>query len=307
MKAGDFDVVQLETVYLAPYVDVIRRHSKALVVLRSHNVEHEIWERIAANSGFFIKRNYLRHLAEKLRRFEAETLNSYDLLLSISEGDRQAFKKMGLEKPSLTIPIGLDCGEYRPDFGSFERAVSLSFIGSLDWMPNVEGLRWFLEEVWRPIISKKHPELTFHIAGRNTPRWLRTLGWPNVVVHGEVASAADFINQHSVMVVPLLSGSGMRAKILEGMALGKAVISTSLGIEGILVEKNREAFLADTPEEWATAIDGCLSKGPKLAVVGRSARLFVEKNFDNRAVGAVVVEAYRESLRVEQRAVPEKN
>lgn len=294
--AGEtFDVIQLETLYLAPYVEIIRKHSNALVVLRSHNVEHEIWQRIAENEAFPLKKIYLKHLANRLQLFENQALNDYDLLLAISERDRLQFEKLGLKKPSITIPIGLDCSDYRPNFKNFEKAVSLSFIGSLDWMPNLEGLKWFLDEVWQPILSREHPELTFHIAGRNTPRWLRQLGWKNVVVHGEVSSAAEFINEHSVMIVPLLSGSGMRAKILEGMALGKVVISTSLGIEGILAEKNKQALVADSPEEWATAINFCLSKGKNLREIGQSARQFAEQNFDNKSIAQAVLAAYQKT------------
>ncbi len=291
-----FDVVQLETLYLAPYVETIRKHSGALVVMRSHNVEHEIWQRIAENEPFYPKKLYLKHLAKRLQLFENQALNSYDLLLAISGRDHLHFEKSGMKIPSKTVPIGLDCRDYEPNFKSFEKAVSLSFIGSLDWMPNIEGLKWFLYEVWQPILSRQHPELTFHIAGRNTPLWLRQLGWKNVVIHGEVASAADFINQHSVMVVPLLSGSGMRAKILEGMALGKAVISTGLGIEGISATDKKEALVANTPEEWVAAIDFCLSRGPKLVEMGQAARLFAEQNFDNRAIAKEVLGFYKGHL-----------
>jgi polysaccharide biosynthesis protein PslH len=287
-----FDVVQLETLYLAPYIDTIRKHSNALVVMRAHNVEHEIWQRITDNASFLPKKWYLQHLTKKLQRFENQVLNAYDLLLAISERDRQYFEKSGLKKPSVTVPIGLDCAQYRPDFSSFDKAVSLSFIGSLDWMPNLEGLKWFLNEVWKPILSVEHPEITFHIAGRNTPRWLRQLGWKNVIVHGEVSSAADFINQHSVMVVPLLSGSGMRAKILEGMALGKAVVSTRIGLEGIGAEHKNEVLVADSPQEMAAAINFCLKKGQKLAQIGRRARTFAEENFDNQAIARQLLDVY---------------
>ncbi|MBL7775228.1 MAG: glycosyltransferase, partial [Saprospiraceae bacterium] len=227
-----FDVVQLETLYLAPYIPIIRRHSKALIALRAHNVEHEIWERVAANSNF-LKKWYLRTITPRLKKFEENQLNACDLLVGISERDVQQFRQLGLQKPAITVPIGLDCRDYTPDFSSYNRPLSLSFIGSLDWMPNLEGLRWFLQEVWKPLLAAQFPQLELHIAGRNTPDWLRALGLPRVHVHGEVPDAAGFINQHSILVVPLLSGGGMRAKILEGMALGKVVLSTSLGLEGI--------------------------------------------------------------------------
>lgn len=296
LTTRSFDVVQLETLYLAPYIDSIRRHSNALVVMRAHNVEHEIWQRITDNTRFWPRKIYLQHLTDKLQRFENQALASYDLLLGISDRDVQEFEKNGLLCPAITVPIGLGGRDYQPDYSSFEKPLSLSFIGSLDWMPNVEGLKWFLEEVWQPILSKKYPALTFHIAGRNTPRWLRKLGWPRVVVHGEVPVAADFINQHSVMVVPLLSGSGMRAKILEGMMLGKVVVSTRLGLEGIPAEHKTEVLLADSPAEFAEAIDFSIKKGRHLAATGRRARAFAEQNFDNQTIAAELLDVYRSML-----------
>ncbi len=203
-----FDVVQLETLYLAPYVPVIRENSNAAVVLRAHNVEHEIWERIAANSHT-LKKWYLGRITPRLKKYEIEQLSQYDLLAGITERDVALFRHLGLHKPAVVTPIGLDSRDYQPDPRSFERPLSLSFIGSLDWMPNLEGLRWFLDEVWTPLLAPRFPELTFHIAGRNTPEWLERLRLERVTVHGEVDSAADFINQHSVMVVPLLSGSAL--------------------------------------------------------------------------------------------------
>lgn len=288
-----FDVVQLETVYLAPYIDVIRRHSNALIALRAHNVEHEIWERVAINSSP-LKRWYLGHITPKLKRYEIQALNHYDLMVGITQRDVEQFRLLGLDKPSVVCPIGLDSRDYLPDYDSYRRPLSLSFIGSLDWMPNIEGLQWFLENVWTPILHPRFPKLTLHIAGRNTPNWLLRQNLPGVTVHGEVESARDFINQHSAMVVPLLSGSGMRAKILEGMALGKVVISSRVGMEGIAVTNRDEALLANQPLDYVDAIQWCYDRQKTLEETGRHARAFFEKNFDNLESAGHLIEAYRE-------------
>jgi glycosyltransferase involved in cell wall biosynthesis len=171
----------------------------------------------------------------------------------------------------------------------------LSFIGSLDWMPNQEGLRWFLDQVWTPLLAPRFPELSFHIAGRTAPAWIRELNMERVVFHGEVPSAPDFINQHSIMAVPLLSGGGMRAKILEGMAVGKVVLSTTLGMEGIDARDRQECLLADTPEAWLQAIQYCYDAGPALAQMGAHARAFCEREFDNERLAAGLVERFVEA------------
>lgn len=291
LQNSRFDIVQLESLYLTPYIPVIKKYTSASVVLRAHNVEHEIWERVAENSNP-LKKWYLQKITPRLRQYEIEHLNKYDLVAGISARDVEQFRALGLHKPATVTPIGLDCRDYEADFSSFSRPLSLSFIGSLDWMPNQEGLQWFLDEVWTPVLAPAFPELTFHIAGRTAPRWLRKLDMERVVFHGEVTSSPEFLNQHSVMVVPLLSGGGMRAKILEGMAVGKVVLSTRVGMEGVDAQHRKECLLADTPEEYVKAIRWCYKQGEGLAELGRKAQAFCHDNYDNLEVGRRLLVTY---------------
>lgn len=291
LENGHYDVVQLESLYLAPYIPVIRRHSDALIALRAHNVEHEIWERVAENSNPF-KKWYLQKITPRLKRYEIERLNDYDLLVGISARDVEHFQRLGMHIPAVVTPIGLDCRDYQPDPGSFNRPLSLSFIGSLDWMPNQEGLKWFLEQVWTPVLAPAFPELSFHIAGRTAPRWIQQLNIPRVYFHGEVPSAPDFINQHSVMVVPLRSGGGMRAKILEGMAVGKVVLSTTLGMEGISASHRNECLIADQPEDFLKAVQWCYSQGESLALLGQKAHDFCMEHYDNIEIARKLLDVY---------------
>jgi glycosyltransferase involved in cell wall biosynthesis len=293
-----FDVIQLESLYLAPYIPTVRSCAPdSAVVLRAHNVEHEIWERIAENSNP-LKKWYLNHITPRLKAYETARLNDCDLVVGISERDVAAFQKMGLAQPGIVAPIGIDTDDYTPDESSFSRPLSLSFIGSLDWMPNQEGLKWFLDEVWQPLLAPNFPELTFHIGGRTAPRWLRKLDMERVTFHGEVPCAAQFLNQHSIMVVPLLSGGGMRAKILEGMAVGKVVVSTHLGMEGIDASHGQECFLADTPQEWLETITLCMERKQDLLRMGRKARNFCTQHFENKAVAQRLIQHF-EQLRAE--------
>lgn len=292
LQTGHFDIVHLETLFLTPYVPLIRAHSEARIVMRSHNVEHSIWERVAVNSSP-LKRWYLEKITPRLRDFEVRHLNDYDLFAAISKGDLDRFQTLGLQIPALVAPIGLDCRDYQPDYEAYGRPVQLSFIGSLDWMPNIEGLEWFLEEVWTPLIAPRYPELRFHIAGRNTPAALLKLNLPGVTVHGEVSSARAFLNAYPITIAPLLSGGGMRAKILEGMALGRVVIATSVGMEGIDVTDGRQALIADTPEAWLHTIDWCMQQGAGLQEMGQCAAAFCRSHYDNRAVATRLVDAYK--------------
>lgn len=295
LQQNDYDVIQLETLYLAPYIPIIRRYSKAVIAMRAHNVEHEIWERICEHTRFRPKKWYLRHLTKKLKAYERQQLKKYDLLVAITERDLQQFRQMGYRHSGVVVPIGIDTTDYAPDFSSYHRPLSIGFIGSLDWMPNQEGLMWFLDEVWDRLLEH-FPMLELHIAGRNTPDWIMSMKRRNVFVHGEIANAAAFINSHSLMLVPLRSGSGMRAKILEGMALGKTVITTRMGLEGIHARHRTEVLVADTPQEFIHGLQFCFQSNGELVQVGRRALRFVHQHYASRDMARRLLQAYANLL-----------
>ena len=274
-----YDVVQLESLYLAPYIPTIRQHSNAKVVLRAHNVEHEIWKRLAKNADQVLKKWYLDHCARKLKKYEIDQLQQVDLLLPISTRDTRKFKRLGYSKDLQCLPIGLDMDQYPFELLSSNEKLSLSFIGSLDWMPNVEGLNWFLTQIWPNVLSV-FPNLELHVAGRNCPDWLRQIEMPNIHIHGEVESSQEFLLAHPITIVPLLSGSGMRVKILEAMALGRVVISTELGLEGIKVRDKKNALIANKVDDFIRKITFCYNHKKHLQNISLNARKFVAKQFD---------------------------
>ena len=291
LKETPYDIVQLETLYLAPYIPVIRKHSKARICLRAHNIEHEIWERITHNTSFGPKQVYLNYLSKKLKRFELEMLNQYDLVAPISARDEVRLRELGLQGPTSVIPIGMETDNYLYQAPTPAQPQSISFIGSLDWMPNQEGLAWFLDKIW-PHLAKQYPNLVFHIAGRNTPESFYRYANKQVVVHGEVPSSVDFLAEHPIMVVPLLSGSGMRAKILEAMALGRQVITTRVGLEGIGAEHGKEVLLADGLEEWQKAFQLCFEELTLAPEMVQRARQFVHEQYHYRAVAKRLKASY---------------
>ena len=299
LQEETFDIIQLETLYLAPYMSTIRRLSNAQVVMRSHNVEHEIWERCSENIGFAPKRWYLRHLTKQLRDYERSQLNQYDLLLPITPRDKKHFERLGCRSETFVLPIGLEtkCGP--PTYDSYAAAPSLHFIGSLDWLPNLEGLQWFLNDIW-PELHRRLPNLEFHIAGRNMPHTIQQLQMDQVIIHGEVADSCSFVSAHSISVVPLLSGSGMRAKILEAMSLGRVVITTTVGLEGIKARNRRDLFIADTAAQFVLVVEECISRGRKLERIGRNAHATFHRHYDRRVLAERLVERYEQLLVTER-------
>ncbi len=290
LKKHNFDVIQLETLYLTPYIDCIRKQSNAKIALRAHNVEFEIWERIVQNTTFGLKKIYLSYLTRKLKRYEIQQFDQLDLMIAITERDRQNFRQLGYRGKDVTIPIGVDPAQYKADWKNYAQKKDLAFIGSLDWMPNIEGLKWFVDLIW-PELASRYPGLQLHIAGRNAPAWLHRLNQQGMLVYGEVPDARSFINSYPIMVVPLLSGSGMRVKILEGMALGRVVLTTSLGLEGIPARHLKEVIIADQVDDFLKALE-YLHDHQKLLEIGQNARKFIEGQFDNLLIGKQLFKVY---------------
>lgn len=295
LDQNSYDIIQLETLYLAPFLEDIRASSNALVVLRAHNIEHEIWKRIADQVAFLPKKFYLRYLSNKLKNFELRTLNEYDFLVAITERDLVQFRSLGYKNGCHSTPVGLQMQNYIPDYSVFEKPLSLSFIGSLDWMPNSEALRWFLANVW-PELSRKYAQLQFHYAGRNAPDDLKDPESDRVVYHGDVADAKEFIQQFPVLIVPIFAGSGIRVKILEAMALGRVVISSSIGLEGIDAKHMKEVIIANSVQDYISSIEYCLNHYDQAKKIGEKAQRFAAQHFDSEKLGVKLASAYKKVL-----------
>ena len=256
--------------------------------MRSHNVEFEIWERVAATTSFPLKRWYLSYLVRQFKAYEIAQFKSYDFLLAMSQRDLDYFRQLGLVIPAMVAPIGLNLANYQEQASATLPPYSISFIGSLDWMPNQDGLRWFLDQVW-PSVHQSFPDLCFHIAGRNTPKWVFARAGNGVIVHGEVPDATSFIQQHPISVVPLFSGSGMRVKILECMALGRIVVTTPLGLEGIAATHEEHILIGETVDQFSKLLTQCLQEPKKMEQIAAKAQSFIIANYDNIAIGKTIL------------------
>ncbi len=295
LREKNFDIVQLEGLYLYPYIGIIRKHFTGPVSFRAHNVEHEIWRRSLTNQRQGIKRMYMKVLTNRMEHFEVRSLNKFDLLVPITERDGHVFEFLGNNSPKCIAPVGIDLENYQY-IEPTNYASELAFIGSLDWMPNQEGIDWFLDKVW-PKILKHNPDVKFHIAGRNAPpKYEHRVRRQNVVFHGEVDDALEFLNQYAFMVVPLLSGSGMRVKIVEGMATGRVVFTSSIGAEGLNATDKENIFIDDDPSKMAQTINETLTKPNEVAKVSRNARSFIENEFDNTEIAQRLIDFFQSHL-----------
>ncbi len=290
-----FDLIQFEGLYVCPYIHIARENTTAKIVYRAHNIEHEIWERTARITKG-IKKWYLRNLSKRIRRFEGSFINKYDLLVPITSRDGDMLNRMGNTKPVQVSQTGIDVSKFTANKSGSVEYPSLFHIGALDWSPNQEGLIWFLENCW-PAILKQKPEIKFYIAGRKAPEWLKSkLVQPNIFFEGEVDDAHEFMRAKAIMIVPLLSGSGMRIKIIEGMALGKTIVSTSIGTEGINTSHNMDILIADNAKEFIHSVLQAAKNKSMFEEIGKNAHKFIHENFNNLVITEQLANFYKKHL-----------
>lgn len=281
LDSSTFDIIHLESLFMTPYIGTIKRHSKAKIVLRSHNLEHIIWERLSNSEENKLKKIYLKHLAKNLKKYELEVINQVDAIASISCEDTTRFKKFKCNVPIESLPFGIDISKMPFQSPTVpEGKVKFFHIGSMDWSPNQEGILWLLDQV----VKKTGDDFRIHLAGRNMPEWMFREENTKVKNHGEVDSAFDFMNQHDVMLVPLLSASGIRVKIIEGLALGKVIITTSIGAEGIDYTDGENILIADTPKEFLEKIEFVQNNKDEIIRIGENARKLAEEAFDTSKI-----------------------
>ncbi|MFM9943641.1 MAG: glycosyltransferase family 4 protein, partial [Bacteroidia bacterium] len=249
LDSEKFDIIQVEGTFVAMYHDVLRQHSQAPLVLRQHNVEYQIWERLEGNETNPLKKWYLNLLARRLKNFEKTFTDKFDAIVPVTQDDGTLFEKLGCTKPIFVSPAGINTSYWQPS--DSENPFHIFHLGSLEWTPNLEAVLWFIKEVW-PLLLKIDTRFKLFIAGKNMPDIMKQLKTENVVMVGEVKDGADFIKDKAITVVPLLSGSGIRLKILEAMAASKLVISTTIGAQGIEYVNGKHLLIADTPEEFVS-------------------------------------------------------
>lgn len=283
------DIVLLESLFMVPYLPALRRATSAPVVLRSLNIEHQIWEGLARGEHRPGRRLYLGHLARRLRRYEVSTLNDVDAIVSVASEDAESYRRLGAAIPIQVAPVGLDAAEY-PDRSGRGEPLTLTFLGSLDWRPNLEAVDWFLGSVW-PLVRQDIPKARLLLGGSNpSPSLADRLRHDGVLFLGRVPDAREFLASGTAMVVPLLSGGGMRVKILEAMALGVPVVSTRLGATGIGARDGEELLLADGADRFTRACVSLLLDRDRAVEIGRAGRRRVLEAFDANGIGRHVLE-----------------
>lgn len=227
-----FDIVQFEGLAMNNYYETARQASEAILVMRSHNVEHGIWQGLSEESNNPFKKIYYSILAKRIFNIEKKYLGMYDGLISISPDDLVKFREMGITTRAITIYPVMDIKVPGSD-NRADGSKAIGYIGSLDWIPNTYGLKWFIKKVW-PVVRKNIPGCRFVIGGRNPGRsLLKAIKLSDAEYIGEPPSSADFLRSVDLLAVPLFSGAGIRIKIIEALLNKTKVITTKKGAEGL--------------------------------------------------------------------------
>lgn len=275
------DFIQVESVFLGEYLPLIRK-AGVPVVLRMHNVEHQIWRRLAGGTAHPLKKAYLRNMAARMKRYEEKAWSTYDALLPITQYDAEVAAPFSSPGRIHIVPFGIGTPPRpSPNDGEWQAY----HLGAMDWLPNVEAVEWFLREAW-PLVHAQHPGFRISFAGRQMPQHLLETDIPGVSITGYVPDAHAFISDKKVLVVPLRSGGGLRVKILEAMAAGRIVVSTDTGIQGIDAVAGVHYLAADTGAAFAAAIDWCLNNREEAAAIGQNAAILVQERYDAKAIAS---------------------
>ncbi|WP_345213775.1 glycosyltransferase family 4 protein [Mucilaginibacter gynuensis] len=292
LQSHDYDIVQFEGLFVVPYLAAVRKHSKARLIYRAHNIEHQVWFRLAQQKSDPFKKIYLTMLAKRIRSYELQQLAHFDAIIVFTGQDEKTIRSYDIRVPVEVLPISIDLLKYTPDCDKTEFP-SLFFLGSLAWLPNREGMEWFIDN-FHSDFSNGDLRARLYVAGNDIPEQFDDYEVPGkIYIQGEVDDALEFVNNKCIMIVPLLSGGGMRVKIVEGMAMQKCIISTSLGAEGINYKHGHNILIANNRDEFYEAIQRCIADEAFCKTIGANARLLAEEQHNVEAVTLKLAAYYK--------------
>ena len=259
------------------------KHFEIASLLFQHNVESEIWRRHAETASNAARKAIYGLEYRRMLRYEQSALRKFDHVIAVSENDRALMARWVAPKNITVVPTGVDLAQYSPDPNASETAPLVTFVGAMDWEPNMDGVEYFCGEIW-PVIRAEVPEARFRIVGRNPGRRVQRWASGTVEVTGQVSSVVEHLRQSAVVIVPLRIGGGTRLKIYEAMATAKPVVSTTVGAEGLDVKHGRDIILADDVRSFSQAVVMLLRDADLRRRYGRAAADTASR-FDWSAIG----------------------
>lgn len=286
-----FDVVHTDYPHMLPYGIIAKKEFGLPLCHRAHDYETKIYRRYAEAQSRTLFRQYMKMQTQRIEQWEKSQLAAVDMCIAITREDaNEIFSKITI--PMTVIPAGVDLEEHPVLDRSLEIPHSIALLGSLSWQPNLDAAEWFLSEIF-PLIQEKIPDATVSIIGASPPASLLARQSEHVRITGFVEHVQNALSTIQVLAVPLRMGGGMRIKLLEFFANGKAVVSTTIGAEGNSAQPGIHYRCADTPEDFSRAIIELFVAAPQRAALGDAARLFVSEQYSWRKCAEVFESTYR--------------
>jgi hypothetical protein len=288
LASGSFDIAYFEGIAVTGHAP----HGGPALVIDEHNLEWELLERSAHQAETALRRLQNQRESRALRRYELATLARADLVIVTSERERDALVRLLPEQRVGVVPNGVDIERFAPAESQEEIAGRVVFTGTMDYHPNEQAARFFAEQCW-PLIRQARPDATWTIVGANPPAsvWRLADDAAGVTVTGSVPDTRAYIAQAQVAIAPLLVGGGTRLKILEALAMGKAMVSTSLGAEGLHLTPNEHLLIADEPSALAFAVVRALDDADLRARLGTAGREMVVGHYSWENSGRALQQA----------------
>lgn len=282
IASNAFDVIILDSLFTTPYLDHIRKVFDGKVIVRTHNVEFKIWEGLSRNESNPVKKKYLKSLARDLKKYEVETLNKVDGIMTLSQDDLNDFNDLKISTPKAMITISTETQSGDHNYSNY----NLFHLGAMNWQPNIEAVQTVLEYI--PKIRKLTNGIEFHIAGTESQLYFENNPDLGIYVAGYVENLNEFVSKQGILISPIHSGSGIRVKILEMMAFGIPVITTELGAKGLIETEGIQ--IADTKKEILEAVYELTSDENKRRELGLKAKRYVNLYHNPETVSKQIIE-----------------
>ena len=273
IKKNQYKIIVFESIFTTVYLNKLKIPTYTKTILRAHNVEHKIWKDLANKQK--IKKLPFLLLSEQLRLMEENMPKKIDYIFTLSKKDEKYFRNK-FPKKTHNIPVTFEVESNKTK----KIKNSIFHLGAMDWKPNIEGINWFLKEV-KPLIEAKH-NINIYIAGKNMPSYY--IKEKNIIINSDIEDAKSYIKNKEILFVPLLSGSGIRIKILEAMAIGIPVVSTKQGAEGIPYTHNKNILIADNAVDFANAIYKLIENKIWANQIGENGKILIQKHFSKKFV-----------------------
>lgn len=294
MRTEKIDAVHVDHLHMAHYLNCFK---EIPCMLDEHNIEYKILQRCAAVERSWPRKLAYQEQSRKMNYFEAEISQRFSCVFTCSNDDRILLNKItNGQVPIYVVPNGVDTEFFEPQ-NNVPQEDALVFTGSMDWLPNDDAITYFCHEIL-PLIWQKNPDIKMYVVGKSPSSAVKDLAAKDkrVIVTGRVDDVRPYIAKSKVFVVPLRVGGGTRLKILEAMAMGKAIVSTTIGAEGITYTPDDNIVLADNPEDFAQKTVDVIADSKKIEDLGISGRQLVKEDYDWGVVGRQLRHFYKKAI-----------